>query len=159
MPKDLSRKPEEESLRQVSPEQMVEFIIEQVGTIEKLNERIEELNKKIEELEQEIERLKVSRELDSQTSSKPPAGDIIKKSESKPEENQEDSQTTTRKPGGQLGHEGKTRKGFGRVDRYEILRPQVCDGCGQSHFGVEPIKIEALYGFRGSKVLVGVRRV
>ena len=32
-----------------------------------------------------------------------------------------------RKPGGQPGYIGKTRKGFGRVDRYQIVRIQVFD--------------------------------
>ena len=100
------------------------------------------LNQRILELEQEVEKLKVSRDLDSKTSSKPPSGDILKKTELKPEDNNEDSKTSKRKPGGQPGHAGKTRKGFGRVDRFEILRPQFCDCCGQTNFVAEPIKIE-----------------
>ena len=35
-----------------------------------------------------------------------------------------------RKPGGQPGHIGKTRKGFGRIDRYEISTPESCEHCG-----------------------------
>ena len=35
-----------------------------------------------------------------------------------------------KKPGGQPGHEGKTRKGFGRVDRTEISSPSICLNCG-----------------------------
>jgi len=35
-----------------------------------------------------------------------------------------------RKPGGQPGHIGKTRKGFGRVDRYQISTPDTCEHCG-----------------------------
>ncbi|BAY49398.1 transposase IS66 [Scytonema sp. HK-05] len=88
------------------------------------------LNSRILELEQEVEKLKVSRDLDSKTSSKPPSGDILKKSENKQDVVDEESKTAKRKPGGQLGHPGKTRKGFGRVDRFEILRPEVCCCCG-----------------------------
>lgn len=84
----------------------------------------------------------MSRDLDSSTSSKPPSGDILKKSEKKKQSNHHDSETTKRKPGGQPGHQGKTRKGFGRVDRFEILRPKVCDCCGQADFVFEPKKIE-----------------
>jgi hypothetical protein len=29
-----------------------------------------------------------------------------------------------RRPGGQLGHQGKTRKGFGQIDRSEFLRAE-----------------------------------
>lgn len=39
-----------------------------------------------------------------------------------------------RKPGGQPGHSGKTRKGFGRIDRLEIIRPEYCTCCGHTAF-------------------------
>lgn len=135
MEKDLPLKLDRETLRQLPLEQLVEVIIEQALATEKLNKRVLEL-------EQEVEKLKVSRDLDSLTSSKPPSGDILKKSEKKKESNAQDNEKTKRKPGGQPGHQGKTRKGFGRVDRLEILRPQFCDGCGQTDFGFEPIRIE-----------------
>ena len=45
--------------------------MEQGKTIEKLTSRVVE--------QQKIEKLKVSRDLDSTTSSKPPSGDILKK--------------------------------------------------------------------------------
>ena len=40
------------------------------------------------------------------------------------------------------GHPGKTRKGFGRVDRFEILRPQICSCCNHGSFVAEAYKIE-----------------
>ena len=135
MEKKLPLKLDRETLGQLGLEQLVDIIIEQAIATEKLNKRILEL-------EQEVEKLKISRDLDSKTSSKPPCGDILKKSELKPEDNNEDSQTTKRKPGGQPGHTGKTRKGFSRVDRFEILRPQFCHCCGQTDFVSEPRKIE-----------------
>jgi len=135
MQKDLPPKLESEILKQLATEQLVEIIIEQGKTIEKLTSRVIEL-------EQEIEKIKVSRDLDSTTSSKPPSGDILKKTENKQEQQTQESQTPKRKPGGQPGHAGKTRKGFGRVDRFEILRPQMCKCCGQKEFNSEPIKIE-----------------
>lgn len=80
---------------------------------------------------------------------KPPSGDILKKSEKKDStevssekpENGE-GETPKRKPGGQPGHPGKTRKGFDRVDRFEILRPQLCRCCSHGGFVPEPYKIE-----------------
>ncbi len=111
MEKDLPRKPDRETLLQLPLEQLVDMIIEQAIATE-------ELNKRILELELEIQKLKVSRDLDSQTSSKPPSGDLLKKSEKKPKDNQqEESERKKRKPGGQPGHRGKTRKGFARVER------------------------------------------
>lgn len=62
LPQDLDR----ESLNQLSKEELVETIIEQ-------SKVIRELQKIIYELQQEIERLKVSRDLDSSNSSKPPS--------------------------------------------------------------------------------------
>jgi transposase len=58
-------------------------------------------------------------------------GDILKKTENKQQEKPEENHTPKRKPGGQAVHRGKRRKGFGGVDRFEILGPQVCGWCGQ----------------------------
>ncbi len=116
-----------ESLDQLSKTELVQVIISQQKIIEKLKE--------------EIEKLKVSRDLDSQTSSKPPSTDLLKKSEKEPQQTlaQEKSK---RKPGGQPGHPGKTRKGFGRVDRYDILRPEKCQSCQNYLFENKPVKVE-----------------
>jgi transposase len=57
-------------------------------------------------------------------------GDLLKKTENKQQEKPEENQTRKRKPGGQLGHRGKMRKGFGGVDRLDILGLQVCGWCG-----------------------------
>ena len=63
----------------------------------------------------------------SKTSSQPPALDLIQKSEKAKVQAEEEQK---KKPGGQPGHQGKTRKGFGRVDRYEINKPEICNWCG-----------------------------
>lgn len=131
LPQDLDR----ESLNQLSKEELVEIIIEQ-------SKVIHELQKIIYELQQEIERLKVSRDLDSSNSSKPPSGDILKKSENKKVSLEEEPNHPKRKPGGQPGHQGKTRKGFGRIDRCEILRPTDCVYCGQKVFASVAVKVE-----------------
>src|SRR6476661_2363489 len=134
MKKNLPPKLNSEILKQLATEKLVEMIVEQATAIEQLKSRVIEL-------EQEIEKLKISRDLDSTTSSKPPSSDLLKKSEKKLEAQTEERETPKRKPGGQPGHPGKTRKGFGRVDRFEILRPQVCRCCGQGEFSGEPIEI------------------
>lgn len=72
LPQELDR----ESLNQLSKEELVDIIIEQ-------SKVIRDLQKIILELQREVEQLKVSRDLDSKTSSKPPSGDILKKSENK----------------------------------------------------------------------------
>jgi hypothetical protein len=63
MEKDLPLKLDRETLGQMATEQLVDIIIEQAIVTQTLNKRILEL-------EQEVEKLKVSRDLDSQTSSK-----------------------------------------------------------------------------------------
>ena len=131
LPQELDR----ESLNQLPKEELVEIIIEQ-------SKVIRELQKIIYELHLEVERLKVSRDLDSSNSSKPPAGDILKKSETKKSPSPEESNQPKKRPGGQPGHQGKTRKGFGRVDRYEILRPEDCVYCGQKAFASVAVKVE-----------------
>src|SRR4028118_332493 len=134
MKNNLPPKLNSEILKQLATEKLVKMIVEQARAIEQLKSRVIEL-------EQEIEKLKISRGLDSTTSSKPPSSALLKKSEKKLEAQIEFRETPKRKPGGQPGHPGKTRKGFGRVDRFEILRPQVCRCCGQGEFSGEPLPI------------------
>lgn len=135
MNQSLPPKLDRESLSQLSAEELVDIIIEQA-------EMTQGLQKIIWELKQEIEQLKVSRDLDSKTSSKPPSGDILKKPENSLSENAAQTDSSKRKPGGQPGHPGKTRKGFGRVDRWEILRPERCTGCGKTAFLAKALRVE-----------------
>ncbi len=102
---------------------------------------IQQQQRTIEELQPEVERLKVILGQDSQTSSKPPSTDLLKKPE-KQKESSELTKTSKRKPGGQPGHPGKTRRGFDRVDRYEVLRPQDCPCCGKSEFTEQPVSVQ-----------------
>src|SRR4028118_825336 len=106
MKKKSPLKLDSEILNQLAPSQMVEIIIEQAKAIEQLKSRVVELEKKIQEL-------KVSRDLDSIISSKPLSANLLKKTENHPVAQPSDRQTPKRKPGGQPGHPGKTRKGFG----------------------------------------------
>ncbi len=80
--------------------------------------------KLLEQLEREIEKLKISRDLDSQTSSKPPSTDLLKKPENaKIPPEKETSSSSKRKPGGQPGHQGQTRKGFS----YRLTASKFCN--------------------------------
>ncbi|MBN3948202.1 MAG: IS66 family transposase [Nostoc sp. NMS7] len=134
MNQNLPQEVDRESLSQLSKEELVDIIIEQ-------SKVIRELQKIIVELQLEVERLKANRDSDSKTSSKPPSSDILFKTENKQAPPSE-SNHPKRKPGGQPGHTGRTRKGFGKVDRYEILRPEDCVYCGQKAFGHEAVKVE-----------------
>ena len=103
----MSQKPKfnnQQQLNQLSKKELVEVISAQP--------------KIIEELKIEIEKLKISRNLDSKISSKPPSSDLLAKPEKK---GRSSEKKPKRSPGGQLGHQGRTRR-FGRVDRYEVLK-------------------------------------
>jgi transposase len=132
MEKDLLPKLDSETLKQLAEEQLLEMLVEQAKAIEQLKSRVREL-------EREIEELKVSRDLDSTTSSKPLSGDILKKTEKihhkkarQQNGNQEDNQDIRK----------KQEKGLVESSLFEILRPQMCQCCGQREFSNEPIKIE-----------------
>jgi transposase len=106
-----------EIVDQLSREELVNIVLTQQKLIEKL--------------QQELEKFKDKQPSNSQTSSKPPSSDLIQKSEKVKADNSPESESEPkRKPGGQPGHIGKTRKGFGRVDRYQISTPDTCEHCG-----------------------------
>lgn len=121
-------------LKQLPPEQLVSIMEQQQAVIVQQQAMIGQL-------QPEIERLKVNQQTNSQTSSKPPSTDLVTKSE-KPKDAQESSEEGKRKPGGQPEHPGKTRKGFGRIDRYSVLRPERCPRCGSASFLEEPVAVE-----------------
>lgn len=108
-----------EELESMSKSALVELVLEQ--------------GKSMAQLLEEVERLKRLLDKDSSDSSKPPSSDLIKRSE-KPPTPKGEAEEKKRKPGGQPGHKGKTRKGFGRVDRYEVVEACSCGVCGGEEF-------------------------
>jgi len=71
-----------------------------------------------------------------------PSSDLLKKPEKNTDSSEKEGSRQKRKPGGQLGHQGKTRKGFGRVDRIEVLKAEKCSTCAQLLATAQSIKIE-----------------
>lgn len=125
-----------EILKQLSKKELVKMILAQ--------------QKALEQLQKEIEKLKISLDLDSKTSSKPPSTDLIKKTEkAKTSPEKDSSSSTKRKPQrtcphvGQPGHQGKPLTGFSRIDRIQILQPIKCSKCGQTEFLDEPVKVDS----------------
>lgn len=118
------------ALSSVAPSALVKIILQQQTVIAQQQAAIEAL-------QVEVARLKEQLTADSKTSSKPPSSDLLKKSEKAIKSTS--AQGKGRKPGGQPGHMGKTRKGFSRIDRIEVLRPQVCPNCGAGAFTSLPI--------------------
>jgi transposase len=100
--------------------------IEQLSQAE-LVELVVGLQKIIEELQEKLAIATGKSRTNSKTSSQPPSLDLIQKSEKAKAQAEEEQK---KKPGGQPGHQGKTRKGFGRVDRYESSQPEICHRCG-----------------------------
>lgn len=104
-----------ESLKNLTPEQLVEMVLKLQELVVKQGET--------------IEKLKGNLDKDSKTSSKPPSTDLLRK----PEKAKEGEKKEGRRPGGQKGHEGKTRQGFGRIDRTESVKAEKCPHCGSTH--------------------------
>lgn len=126
---DVPKLPDRKTLEQLPQTQLVDMLLAQQKITEGLIE--------------EVKRLKIALGLDSQTSSKPPSTDILLKSEKpKKQSLSETSDSPKRKPGGQPGHQGSTRKGFNRIDRIEVLIPQHCSHCGSNNFENEPIGVQ-----------------
>jgi transposase len=124
----MSQKPKldrQKQLSQLSRGKLVEIILAQQEIID--------------QLKVEVEKLKISRNLDSKISSKPPSSDLLKKPET---EAKSSGKKSNKSPGGQLGHQGKTRKGFGRIDRYEVLKAEKCSSCSQLLASAKSLKIE-----------------
>jgi len=57
---------------------------------------------------------------------------VLTRSEKKPEE--ESREQAEKRSGNQKRRSGTTRKGFGRVDRYERIEPESCEECGSREF-------------------------
>ena len=78
-----------EQLNQLSIKELVDIVLTQQEIIKRLN--------------QEIEKLKISSNLDSKISSKPPSSDLLKKPEKKTDSPEQEGTRKKRNPGGQLG--------------------------------------------------------
>ena len=105
----LPELPDIEALKRLSPEQLVSIIVQQQQLIVQQQQAIEQLTL-------DVNRLKANQNLDSQTTSSPPSTDLLKKPEKAkaPEPPSLATDAPKRKPGGQPGHPGKTRKGNGQ---------------------------------------------
>lgn len=119
-----------QALTPLSSEVLIELIMHQQRVIDQQQAAIETL-------QVEVRRLREQLGTDSRTSSKPPSSDLLKKSEKTDKAVR--AKGSGRKPGGQPGHVGKTRKGFSRIDRVESLRPAVCPSCGGHEFEPAPV--------------------
>ncbi len=108
--------PDHEALTQLPVEQLVAIIMQQQAILL-------EQQRVIQNLTEQVNQLKVSLNLDSQTSSKPPSTDLLKKPEKALAKEETAGEAPKRQPGGQPGHQGKTRKGFERVDRVANSAP------------------------------------
>jgi transposase len=108
-----STQQEKPEIEQLSQAELVELVLGLQTIIQELQEKLAIANGK--------------GRTNSKISSLPPSLDLIQKSEKAKDKIEEEQK---KKPGGQPGHQGKTRKGFGRVDRYEISQAEICQWCG-----------------------------
>ncbi len=120
-PEDLQ---DRQKLEELEFEQLVELVLELQKVVQSQGEVIEKLSSQLDP--------------DRQTSSKPPSSDLPKRAEkaasSEETATESEPESGKRRPGGQPGHKGKTRKGFGRVDRNETHQLETCPHCGGHHY-------------------------
>jgi Family of unknown function (DUF6444) len=119
-PKEPQSRLDRESLKNLTPEQLVGMVLKLQALVVKPSETIEKLQGYLDK--------------NSKTSSKPPSTDWLRK----PEKAQEGEKKEGRSPGKQKGHQGKTRKGFERIDRLLSVKAKKCQHCGSQVIGVLP---------------------
>jgi transposase len=119
--------PERRSLLQRSPEMLVSIILAQQEMIEQLAE--------------EVERLRNRTRSNGQTTSKPPSSDLPQRSEKSKNDTSVNKSPPRRKLGGQMENAGRTRRGFGQIDRYEVLHTEACCACGRRQFTNAPLRV------------------
>jgi transposase len=97
-------------------------------------EQIEALQAEILRLKEKIEQLEARLNQTSRNSSKPPSSDSTSAS------GRGRKESSGRKPGGQPGHEGKTRELLpsDQVDRIVPVKPETCQDCGAGLSGEDP---------------------
>lgn len=119
---------------------LVMHLLEQMGQVGGLVERIEQLERQYEEVKSENQLLKEQLQLNSKNSSKPPSQDRGKGFQAK------EKQPGKKKPGGQPAHEGHQRRLY-PIEQCELVEehyPDACIVCGESLSGKdrEPYRIQ-----------------
>lgn len=101
-----------------SYEELAALVVEQAATITRLRAELARANERISELETRLAR-------SSRNSSQPPSSDAFVKPAPKSQRRR-----TGRKPGGQDGHQGRTRAQTPDPDHVVKHEPSMCGGCG-----------------------------
>lgn len=128
--------PDRDTLLQLPKEQLVEAFLQQAEQIRQLQALASRQAEQINQLQSRLEQLRT----DSTTSSKPPSTDLLRKPETPKNKSQDQEQEQKRKPGGQPGHPGTTRRGFGKPDRFETVQPATCEHCGSTQLQVVDVE-------------------
>jgi transposase len=103
-----------------------------------LESRIEKLETIVQQQEAKIKELEARLSKNSSNSSKPPGSDGLKK---QPKTNSQRGKSG-KKPGGQLGRNGKTLEQVENPDQVIVHSPIECQGCGSSLLYIESISTE-----------------
>jgi transposase len=119
-------------LERPSYEELAALVVEQAGTIRRLEAEVAELRAEVAELKRRLG-------LSSRNSSKPPSSDGLSKPPAKPRSLRRRS---GRKPGGQSGHEGHHLAQVEAPDDVIAHEPERCEGCGGSLEGSELSGVE-----------------
>lgn len=112
-----------EQLLQLPKEQLVDILLQLQQHNQQLQEQVQHLGARIADLEARLG-------TNSSNSSKPPSSEVLIKPETPKSQGNTQTDQQKRKPGGQKGHTGSTRKGFGKPHRCEALSLETCPKCG-----------------------------
>lgn len=118
--------------------------------IKQLTSQVQQLTSQVQQLTTRVHELEAQLAKNSTNSGKPPSSDGLKK---KPKSLRERS---GKKPGGQLGRQGKTLLPVGDPDHIVIHTPPQCQGCHQSLTDVDAIAQESRQVFDLPEVKVKV---
>jgi transposase len=108
------------------------------GQVQQLTGQVQQLTGQVQQLTSRVHELEAQLAKNSSNSGKPPSSDGLKK----PPKTQSLRGKSGKKPGGQLGRDGKTLNPVENPDKIEIYAPLTCKGCQGSLKAVEAISID-----------------
>jgi len=118
--------------------------------IRQLTDQVQQLTGQVQQLTSRVHELETQLAKNSSNSGKPPSSDGFQKSQ----RNQSLRVKSGKKPGGQLGREGKTLNPVVNPDKIEIHATLTCNGCQGSLETIEAVSVDRRQVFALPPVLV-----
>jgi transposase len=127
----LSRRQQLFKLGRTALGKLIALVLRLEALVGRLRRRLRALHERVRRLERQLKELKGRLALNSTNSSKPPSSDGLAKAAPKPKSLRT---CTGRRPGGQVGHPGRTLQPVPRPDHVRVHKLHRCP-CGAGHGG------------------------